>query len=349
MKTSLAPLDLKKVKVQPLAKRQSLVALEKVLVDPNQSPTSCSAAELSVIRECADRIQAAQKEKASVILVFGASLVLDGLQAIVNRLVERGFVTHLATDGTGIIHDWELAFLGHTGESPDNIATGTLGMWEETARNIHLALLNGALSGLGFGQCVGKFIEDDGVKLPSPLTLEKDLREAPSHPLAPARAELLRAMTAQKISGGRIAAKHLHKDSSLAANAFRLGVPFTVHPSIGADALATHPMFRGAVIGRAADFDFRLFGSSVERLEAGVVLAVNPPDNTPQVLETALSCVNNLRLQSGKSVIQGHTVFPISAKNGSSWENLLRQSGRPHHYQMTSATFIQNIARALAE
>ena len=64
-----------------------------------------------------------------------------------NRLIERGWVTHLATNGAGTIHDWELAFLGRTEESvKKNVATGTFGTWDETGRNIHLALLAGALA-----------------------------------------------------------------------------------------------------------------------------------------------------------------------------------------------------------
>ena len=49
--------------------------------------------------------------------MYGAHLVKNGAHRIVNELVSRGWITHLATNGAGAIHDWELAFLGRTEES----------------------------------------------------------------------------------------------------------------------------------------------------------------------------------------------------------------------------------------
>ena len=321
MKNSPAPLDLKKIKVLPLAQRKSLSTLEEILVDPDQPSPPCPAEMLATIRDCVARIRAARERNASVILMFGAHLVKNGLHAVVNRLVERGFITHLATNGAGVIHDWELSFLGKTAESVrENVATGTFGTWDETGRNIHLALMAGALHGQGFGQSLGRFIEEGGTTLPAALTLEKELCAAPSHPLAPARAELLRAIIAHKLPGGKIAVKHPHKKTSLLATAFRRSVPFTVHPGIGYDIIANHPMFRGAVIGRAADTDFRLIGSSVERLEGGVVLSVGSAIMAPQVFEKSLSCVNNLRLQAGRPIVQGHTIYVVDIQDGGNWD-----------------------------
>ena len=94
-------------------------------------------------------------------------------------LIERGWVTHLATNGAGTIHDWELAFLGRTEESvKQNVATGTFGTWDETGRYIHLALLAGALHDEGYGRSLGRFIVEDGVTLPTTDALETTL--APS-------------------------------------------------------------------------------------------------------------------------------------------------------------------------
>ena len=54
------------------------------------------------------------------------------------------WLTHLATNGAGTIHDWEYAWLGASTESvEENVATGTFGTWHETASNIHLALMAG--------------------------------------------------------------------------------------------------------------------------------------------------------------------------------------------------------------
>ena len=100
---------------------------------------------------------------------------------------------------------------------------------------------------------------------------------------------------------GRINVEHRWKQASILGQAYRHGVPMTVHPGIGYDIIANHPIFNGAAIGRAAEWDFKLFGGSVEQLDGGVVLSVGSAIMGPQVFEKSLSCVNNLRLQSGRA------------------------------------------------
>ena len=321
MKKASTPLDLKRVKVRPLAERESLSSLAEILVNPARQPPACPAETLATINDCARKIVAARRSNASVILMYGAHLVKNGLLAVVNQLVERDAVTHLATNGAGVIHDWELAFHGRTAESVrDNVATGTFGAWEETGRNIYLALLAGAPLGEGFGRSVGRFIEEDGVALPTRDALEALLRKEPSHPLSPARAELLRAMVAHKLRSGRTNVKHPWKRTSILAQAIRRGVPFTVHPGIGYDIIACHPMFRGAVLGRAADIDFRLFGGAVDRLDGGIVLSVGSAIMAPQVFEKSVSCVNNLRLQANRPIVHDHTMFVVDIQDSGDWD-----------------------------
>jgi hypothetical protein len=321
MKEFPEPLDLSKVKVYPLTERKSLSALQGILVDPTGAPRGCDAAALATIRECAGKVAAARERGASVILMYGAHLIKNGAMAIVSQLIARGWVTHLATNGAGTIHDWELAFLGRTEESVrDNVATGTFGTWDETGRCQHLALLAGALHGEGYGRSLGRFICEDGVTLPTVESLEQSLRERPAHPLTPARAELLQVMLAHRLPGGRMEVPHPWKESSILAQAFRANVPLTVHPGIGYDIIATHPMFSGAAIGRAAAVDFRLFNRAVEGLDGGVVLSVGSAVMAPQVFEKSLSCVNNLRLQAGREVVRGHEFYVVDIQDGGKWD-----------------------------
>src|SRR6266700_1985443 len=98
-------------------------------------------------------------------------------------LMERGLLSHLAMNGAGPIHDWELALIGATTESvPRYIQTGEFGLWHETGR-INDAIVQGAKAGLGLGEALGRAILDGafphkdisvlaaGVRLGVPVTV----------------------------------------------------------------------------------------------------------------------------------------------------------------------------------
>src|SRR6266699_7352757 len=194
------PLDLKKLKVYPLAERRSQSRLDEILVEPADPPPPCPERASNSVRECALRIKSARQRDAAVILIYGAHLIKNGGQLLLNQMMERGWLSHLATNGAGVIHDWEFSFLGCSTESVrDNVATGTFGTWDETGRCIHLALLAGGLRGDGFGRSLGRFVCEDGTTLPAVESLEKLLRDEPAHPLAPARADLLQAMRTHQL------------------------------------------------------------------------------------------------------------------------------------------------------
>jgi hypothetical protein len=309
------------LKVWPLADRVSLSHIEDLLIDPRSAPASCSPELRQVVASCAAKVAAARKKGASVILMYGAHLIKNGAMNIVNSLLANGWVTHLATNGAGTIHDWELSFLGRTEESVrKNVATGTFGTWDETGRCIHLALLVGALKAEGYGRSLGRFITEQGAVIPRRAELEALLRSQPGHPLAPARAEMLQAIRKHKIPPGRLEVKHPWAASSILAAAFRANIPFTVHPGIGYDIISNHPIFDGGVIGRAADKDFRLFSGSVNKLDGGGVLSVGSAIMAPQVFEKSLSCVNNLRLQDGRPIVRNHSIFVVDVQDGGNWD-----------------------------
>lgn len=315
------PLDLTKLKVFPLAQRLSQAGIEETLIDAETIPALIEETKLGLIVEAAKKIHAARKQKASVMLIYGAHLLKNGGQQILIEMMERNWITHLATNGAGTIHDWEFAFLGRSTESVEkNVATGTFGTWDETGRNIHLALLAGALEELGYGESLGKFILEDGATLPSVETLERFLQCEPSHPLSPARADLLQAMRVHQLAPGRHEIKHPWKNSSVLAQASKNKIPLTVHPGIGYDIISNHPMFNGAVIGRAATIDFRRFGASVEQLDGGVVLSVGSAIMGPQVFEKSISCVNNLRIQEKRRIVHDHTIYVVDLQDGGNWD-----------------------------
>ncbi|MBI2949895.1 MAG: hypothetical protein HYY23_19865 [Verrucomicrobia bacterium] len=315
------PLDLSRLKILPLAARKSLTRVEEILIPPDATPAPCDERTASIIREAGTKIAAARKCGASVMLIYGAHLLRNGAALILERMMSRGWLTHLATNGAGSIHDWEYAFLGRSTESvEENVATGTFGAWDETGRNLHLALLAGALRSEGYGQAVGRFIAEDGVALPSAESLQRAIQSEPSHPLTAARADLLQALQAHRLPTGRIEVQHLWKHASIFAQAFRHRIPLTVHPGVGYDIISNHPMFNGAVIGRAADLDFRRFGAAVEGLDGGVVLSVGSAIMGPQVFEKSLSCVNNLRLQAGRPIVREHSIYVVDIQEAGNWD-----------------------------
>lgn len=314
-------LDLRRLRVQRLAARQSLTRVDDILVDPDAAPRACPPAFTATVGQCAARIAAARKRGASVLLIYGAHLLRNGAARIVERLLARGWLTHLATNGAGSIHDWEYAWLGRSTERvEENVAAGTFGAWDETGRSIHLALLTGGLAGEGYGQALGRFIVEDGATLPTAESLEEALRREPAHPLAPARADLLVAMREHGLAAGRQVVEHRWKHASIFAQAFRHGVSLTVHPGIGYDIIANHPMFNGAVIGRAAAIDFRRFGAALDRLDGGVVLSIGSAIMGPQVFEKSLSCVHNLRFQEGRPAVRGHAIYVVDLQDGGGWD-----------------------------
>jgi hypothetical protein len=366
---SVQPLDLSQLKVLPLSKRESLTRADEILIEPDAPLKPCTEQIASAISECAQKIMAARAQGAAVMLIYGAHLLRNGAAKLLERMMSAGWLTHLATNGAGTIHDWEYAWLGASTESVEiNVATGTFGSWHETATNIHLALLTGALDGLGYGRSLGRFIHEDGATIPAAEELAALIAAAPEHPLAAARADLLRTIIDQRWLAGPIRVSHRWKHASILAQAFRHGVPVTVHPGVGYDIISNHPVFCGAAIGRGAELDFKLFGGSVQDLDGGVVLSIGSAIMGPQVFEKALSCVNNLRLQAGRDVVRGHTFYVVDLQDGGGWDwttgepprnnpayylrfckSYSRMGGQLNYSQCDNLTFVQHLHRRLSE
>jgi hypothetical protein len=268
-----------------------------------------------------ERILAAQNRGASVMLTYGAHLIKNGGGPLLNRLIAAGMLTHLATQGAGVIHDWEFAFQGKSGESVrENSQDGTFGSWDETGRYLNLAILAGAAEGLGFGESVGRMIAEDQIALPTTDALRQWIVAQPGHPLTAAKADLLCAMETHHIPAGTMHIPHPFKESSVLATAYRHRVPFTVHPGIGYDIIVNHPWYHGAAIGRAAATDVRIFTASVDRLEGGVHMSVGSAIMSPQVFEKALSAANNLRASEGRNFLSDHFLVIVDLQDGGGWD-----------------------------
>ena len=364
---TVQPIDLGRLAVHPLAERRSLTRADDILIAPDSAPKPVSPLNQERIADCAARIRRARERGAAVMLIYGAHLLRNGAALLLDRLMAGGWLTHLATNGAGTIHDWEYAWFGASTESVEmGVANGTFGTWHETATNIHLALMAGALDGLGYGRALGRFICEDGATLPSIDELAQAIARDPAHPLTAARADLLRTLRERGIPAGRWRVEHRFRHASIIAAAWRHGVPLTVHPGIGYDIIANHPIFNGAVIGRGAEWDFKLFGGSLDRLDGGVALSVGSAIMGPQVFEKSLSCVNNLRLQGGRPVVRDHSIHVVDLQDGGGWnwttgeppktnpayylrfcKSYSRMGGVMQYLQCDNAAFIHHLHHAL--
>jgi hypothetical protein len=360
-------LDLRKLRVLPLEQRQSLTRVEDILVAPASSPAEISPFARRQVVQCADAIDRARSRGAAIVLMYGAHLLRNGAALIVSEMMHQRWIAHIATNGAGTIHDWEYAWLGQSTESVEqNVEAGTFGTWDETGRNIHLALLAGGTRDEGYGQALGRFIAEDGVMVPSGAELEALIRERPSDALTSARVELLRAISEQKLPPGRTAVPHRWKHASILASAFAHNVPATVHPGIGYDIISCHPMFNGAVIGRAAELDFKLFAGTVDNLDGGVVLSIGSAIMAPQVFEKALSCVHNIRFQQNRPPIRDFNIFVVDLQDGGNWDwskgeppkdnpayylrfckSFSRMGGAMRYVQCDNLAFIHNLLHEL--
>ena len=109
-------IDPRKLSVLPLAERRNLLSLADETAKAVAAPPADSEV-LSQIERVAEKMLAARERDAAIMFTYGAHLVKNGAGPLLNRLIEAGLATHLATQGAGVIHDWEFAFQGRSGES----------------------------------------------------------------------------------------------------------------------------------------------------------------------------------------------------------------------------------------
>jgi hypothetical protein len=117
--------------------------------------------------ELISRISNARKNQRPVILFMGAHVIKNGLSRYLIDLVKRGIITHIASNGAGSIHDFELAYNGGTSEDvPTAIEDGSFGMWEETGRWMNEALQEGYKLGMGYGESLAYYVDKYPEKFP---------------------------------------------------------------------------------------------------------------------------------------------------------------------------------------
>ncbi len=111
------------------------------------------------LKDVAASVAQARANKRPVMLGMGAHSIKVGLSPVIIDLMERGIITSLSLNGAGIIHDFELAFIGQTSEDVDReILSGAFGMAEETGSMLNQAI-GSAAGNEGIGAAVGRLIQ----------------------------------------------------------------------------------------------------------------------------------------------------------------------------------------------
>lgn len=316
-------LDRSRLLIRRLDQRPNKVEIIRDAASIHDLPRPLSAEAVRALDECVEKIKAARASRRPVMLAFGAHTIKNGLAPILIELMEKGWVTLLATNGAGIIHDWEFAFQGRSSEDVRaNVDQGQFGIWEETGFFLNLALAVGAFEGLGYGEAVGRMIEQEGLEIPSTARLIDLSRErAETDPeTAAAALDLLSVIRLRNLSPGFLSIRHPYKHFSAQAAAYRLNIPFTAHPMIGHDIIYNHPVNHGAAIGRTALRDFLTFAGQVHRLDGGVYLSVGSAVMSPMVFEKSLSMAQNLELQHGRKITDHHMVIVDLAESSWDWQ-----------------------------
>ena len=147
--------DRSQLRLLPLHERIHDLQRDKVLTWPDSPRTPF---EHPAIPTLAEAIVKARKENRSVVFICGAHVLRQGNAPLLIDLMRRGVLTHLALNGAGAIHDYELALIGQTCESVAKyVSEGQFGLWQETGQ-INEIVAEGAAEGLGFGEAVGRAI-----------------------------------------------------------------------------------------------------------------------------------------------------------------------------------------------
>ncbi len=184
---SQAPIDLSQLSTYPLNTRHSKVTVNDFARPLNDDEAKAAAAWLTSLpdilavqslRAVANAIVNAKANRKAMIWGAGGHVIKTGLAPVIIDLMKRGFVSAIALNGSGVIHDFEIALIGSTSEDVDEaLGAGAFGMAEETGRMLNDAINAGARDDIGLGEAVGRML----VEVQPPFAAYSLLHEAYRH------------------------------------------------------------------------------------------------------------------------------------------------------------------------
>lgn len=156
MSTRYPTFDRSRLRLKPLAERLNDLEVGYWLGVDDQD-AGWTHPDLDTV---ARRMAGARNAGTARILIMGAHLLRAGVSRHLIDLLERGWIDHVAMNGAGAIHDYELARIGATTESVARyIQTGEFGLWRETGE-LNDWVRDAACLGQGFGEHVGQRIAE---------------------------------------------------------------------------------------------------------------------------------------------------------------------------------------------
>jgi hypothetical protein len=164
------PLSLEKVRTYPLASRPSKVTV-KDFAKPIGEDSSLrdylsslpNILAVQNLRELAARIRRAQESKKPIIWGIGGHVIKTGLAPVIIDLMNRGFLSALAANGSVLVHDAEIAMVGSTSEDVDaTLGEGAFGAADETGKLLNDAARAGVKAGIGLGEAMGRALTEIG-------------------------------------------------------------------------------------------------------------------------------------------------------------------------------------------
>jgi hypothetical protein len=158
------PIGLEEVKTYPLASRRSKVTLKDFASPINENaPLKDFLASLPNIlavqslKEIASSMRRARELKKPIIWGLGGHVIKTGLAPIIIDLMNRGFVTAIAANGSVLVHDAEVAMVGSTSEDVDaTLGEGIFGGADETGKLLNRSAEEGANENIGLGEATGR-------------------------------------------------------------------------------------------------------------------------------------------------------------------------------------------------
>jgi hypothetical protein len=159
--------DFSKIRTVPIARRDHKVNARDLAQPPGTDrsfrafldslPDILEARSFNAV---VDAMVAAARGQHAVVCMLGGHVIKTGLAPVLIDLMRRGVITHLASNGSAVIHDFEMACFGATSEDVEaGLKDGSFGMADETGQAMNEAMQEGMRQGWGLGESLARALE----------------------------------------------------------------------------------------------------------------------------------------------------------------------------------------------